>query len=122
MSTRSILIADDDELVNSFLARKLTRLGYTVYTAMDGEEALEQARVNLPDLILLDVKMPILSGYEVCRELKSEDSTNDIPVVMLSAKAQYKDIQEGIGAGADKYLSKPITLTRLLDEIKEYYR
>jgi DNA-binding response OmpR family regulator len=119
MGIRTILVVDDEHTINAYLQRKLTKLGYTVYVAEDGETALEQAFKLLPDLILLDVKLPRLDGCEVCRRLKSDERTKGIPVFVLSAKAQRMEIQEGIEAGADKYLCKPMSFPDILKEIQE---
>jgi DNA-binding response OmpR family regulator len=118
MAVRSILIVDDERTIHSYLQRKLTKLGYTVYVAEDGETALEQAFKHLPDLILLDVKLPRLDGCQVCRRLKSDERTREIPVYVLSAKAQYREVQEGLEAGADKYLCKPMSFPDILKEIR----
>jgi len=117
---KKILVVDDDEPISSYLLRKFTKLGYTVYLAEDGEEAVQQAFSNLPDIILLDVKLPKLSGIEVCKRLKADDRTKCIPVIMLSAKAQTFEINEGLKAGADKYLCKPISFPAILEEIRAY--
>ena len=120
MVIKKILVVDDDEPISSYLLRKFTKLGYTVYLAEDGEEAVQQAFSNLPDIILLDVKLPKLSGIEVCKRLKADDRTKCIPVIMLSAKAQTFEINEGLKAGADKYLCKPISFPAILEEIRAY--
>ena len=120
MKIKKILVADDEDLVRSYIERKLAKLGYTVLTAKDGEEALEKAFSNIPDIILLDVKMPKLNGIEVCKRIKSDKRTRHIPVIMLSAKAQTSEIKEGIEAGADKYLCKPIGFPDILSEVRAY--
>ncbi|HQN18417.1 MAG TPA: response regulator [Syntrophobacteraceae bacterium] len=120
MAIEKILIVDDEVPIYSYLQKKFTKLGYTALTAGNGEEALEKARLNLPDIIILDVKLPRLSGIEVCRRLKSGERTKNIPILMLSAKAQSNEIREGMEAGADKYLCKPIGFPDLLREIRAY--
>ena len=120
MKIKKILVADDEDLVRSYIEKKLAKLGYTVLTAKDGEEALEKAFSNIPDIILLDVKMPKLNGIEACKKIKSYESTRHIPVIMLSAKAQSSEINEGIEAGADKYLCKPIGFPDILKEVRAY--
>ena len=94
MKINKLLIVDDEKPISSYLNRKLSKLGYTVYIAEDGEEALEQAFAHLPDLILLDVKLPKLDGLSVCQRLKSDPRTDKIPVVILSAKAQSEEISD----------------------------
>jgi len=117
---KKILVVDDEKSIHSYLQRKLSKLGYSVYVAEDGEEALSQAFSLLPDLVLLDIKIPKLNGIEVCKRLKSDDGTKDIPVLMLSAKAQSEEIEEGLKAGADKYLCKPIGFPDILKEVRIY--
>lgn len=120
MAIEKILVVDDEEIISSYLHRKLVKLGYTVYVAGDGEKALDLATSRIPDIILLDVKLPKLTGIEVCKRLKVDQRTKHIPVLMLSAKAQTAEIREGIEAGADKYLCKPISFPAILDEIRSY--
>jgi DNA-binding response OmpR family regulator len=120
MKITKILIADDEKTIHFYLQRKLTKLGYTVLVAQDGEDALEKAFSNVPDIILLDVKMPKLSGLEVCRRIKSDERTKHILILMLSAKAQSAEIKEGLEAGADRYLCKPISFPDILREIRAY--
>jgi len=117
---RKILVVDDEKPIHSYLQRKLNKLGYSVCIAEDGEEALTQAFSQLPDIILLDVKLPKLDGIEVCKRLKSDDITKHIPILILSAKAQSDEISEGLRAGADRYLCKPISFPDILKEIKLY--
>jgi len=120
MPIEKILVVDDEQPIYSYLQKKFTKLGYTALTAEDGEEAVAKALLNVPDLIILDVKLPKLSGIEVCRRLKSEERTRHIPILMLSAKAQSDEIREGLEAGADKYLCKPIGFPDLLRELRAY--
>ena len=122
MEIKKILVVDDDKPISSYLQRKFAKLGYTVDVAEDGEEALHQAFSNLPDIILLDVKIPKLNGIKVCKELKKDERTRCIPILMLSAKAQSFEISEGLKAGADKYLCKPISFPDILGEIRAYER
>lgn len=120
MAIKSILVVDDEETISSYLQRKLTKLGYAVSVAEDGEKALELAFSQLPDLILMDVKMPKLAGTEVCRKLKSDQRTAAVPVLLLSAKAQPAEIQEGLEAGANRYLCKPISFPDILAELRAF--
>lgn len=120
MAIKSILVVDDEETISSYLQRKLTKLGYTVSVAADGEKALELAFSLLPDLILMDVKMPKLAGTEVCRKLKSDQRTAAVPILLLSAKAQPAEIQEGLEAGANRYLCKPISFPDILAELRAF--
>ncbi len=120
MKIKKILVADDERTIRSYIEKKLTKLGYTVFAAKDGEQALEQIFSNQPDIILLDVKMPILNGIEVCKRVKADEKTRHIPILMLSAKAQSMEIEQGLEAGADRYLCKPIGFPDILQEIRAY--
>ena len=120
MEVKKILVADDEKVISSYLERKLTKLGYGVLVADDGKEALDLALSNIPDLVLLDVKMPKMSGIEVCKRLRSDSRTKDCAVIILSAKAQSKEIQAGLDAGADRYLCKPIGFPDILNEIHNF--
>jgi CheY-like chemotaxis protein len=120
MTMQKILVVDDEKTISSYLQRKLSKLGYTVYTAEDGEKALELAFSHLPDLVLLDVKLPRLDGYEVCRRLKADERTRKTAVLMLSAKAQRAEIQRGIEAGTDRYLCKPMSFPDILKQIQSF--
>ena len=120
MQIKKILVVDDEEPIYSYLQRKFTKLGYTTLTAEDGEEAIEKAFSTLPDIILIDVKLPKLNGIEVCKRLKSDEKTKNIPILILSAKAQSSEIKEGLAAGADKYLCKPVGFPDILAEIRKY--
>lgn len=117
MESLKILVVDDEAPISSYLQRKLIKQGYTVYAAEDGEEALQQAFLHLPDIVLLDVKLPRLNGIEVCKRMKSDDRTKNVRIIMLSAKAQSDEIQEGLDAGADRYLCKPVGFPEIFQEI-----
>jgi DNA-binding response OmpR family regulator len=117
MTIKKILVVDDEGPIYTYLQKKFTKIGFNVFLATDGEAALEQAFNNLPDVILLDVKLPKLNGIEVCRRLKAAERTKNIPVLFLSAKTQTKEIEEGLQAGAHKYLCKPISFPDILKEI-----
>ncbi len=117
MESLKILVVDDEAPISSYLQRKLNKQGYTVYAADDGEEALRQAFLHLPSIVLLDVKLPKLNGIEVCKKLKSDDRTKDAHIIMLSAKAQSDEIQQGLDAGADRYLCKPVGFPEIFQEI-----
>jgi two-component system phosphate regulon response regulator PhoB len=120
MAMEKILVVDDEEAISSYLQRKLTKLGYSVCVAADGESAVALAFSTLPDIILMDVKLPKLTGTEACRKLKDDERTRAIPVLLLSAKAQPAEIQAGLDAGADKYLCKPMSFPDILAEIREF--
>ena len=112
-----ILVAEDEPYILRMLEFKLNSLGHEVIRAVDGGEALELAARESPDLVLLDVMMPVLDGYQVLRKLKSDDKTKDIPVIMLTAKGQEKDIVTGIEAGAVDYVTKPFSFVELIARV-----
>lgn len=114
-----ILIADDERDIRDLVAFTLRFAGHEVVATSNGEEALQVAQVELPDLILLDVRMPRLSGYDACRQLKETPSTRAIPVVFLSAKGQEAEVNFGIESGAVEYIIKPFSPDDLLNRVKE---
>jgi DNA-binding response OmpR family regulator len=107
--TPLVLVADDEEDIRALVAFRLQRAGYDVITAADGAEALTLATTRLPDLIVLDMMMPKATGLEVTRSLREQDSTRDIPVILLTARAQEADVASGFEAGADDYVKKPFS-------------
>ena len=107
--TPLVLVADDEEDIRALVAFRLKRAGYDVITAADGAEALTLATTRLPDLIVLDMMMPKATGLEVTRSLREQDSTKDIPVILLTARAQEADVASGFAAGADDYVKKPFS-------------
>ena len=118
MST-SVLIIDDDKLLCDALQLMLAKLGFEVETANDAIAGLRKAYAFKPDVILLDVMMPDMSGLEVCRILKNDHRYGDLKIIILSAKGQEKEKEEGIKAGADRYISKPFNYSNLLETIEE---
>jgi CheY-like chemotaxis protein len=104
-----ILIADDDEDILELVRLRLSRSGYDTVLARNGAEALEAARERRPDVALLDVSMPAMTGYEVTAALKRDPITKDIPVILLTARAQTADVAKGFEAGADDYITKPFS-------------
>ena len=110
----TILIVEDNEMNRDMLSRRLERKGYEVLLAVDGEEGLEVARANTPDLILMDMSLPIVDGWEATRRLKADDRLKHIPVIALTAHAMANDRDKALEAGCDDYDTKPIELPRLL--------
>jgi DNA-binding response OmpR family regulator len=104
-----VLAADDDEDVLELVTFRLERSGYTVLQAHDGEEAWELARDARPDLAVLDVLMPKLDGFELTRRIRADEATRRIPIILLTARAQDADVQQGFDAGADDYIRKPFS-------------
>ncbi|MGH2807674.1 MAG: response regulator transcription factor [Actinomycetota bacterium] len=118
MSEKRILICDDDPAILRVLQVNLEVEGYTTLLAHHGEEALEVAEKEKPDLIILDIMMPRLDGYQTCERLKADESLKDIPVVFLSAKAQQSDIEKGKTYGVADYLTKPFDPDVLVETIE----
>ena len=113
-----VLIVDDDGFISRLVRMKVEQLGHEVETASDGAEGLRKALDLRPDLILLDLMMPRMNGLEVCRQLRAEPAGRDIPVVMLTAKAQERDIEAGFAAGANDYLVKPFSPRELQARVR----
>jgi len=113
-----ILIAEDERDIRDLITFTLRFAGYEVVSASNGEEAVSQALQEIPDLILLDVRMPRMTGYEACAKIKENQKTKDIPIVFLSAKGQETEIQAGLNAGAVEYLLKPFAPDQLTSRIQ----
>jgi DNA-binding response OmpR family regulator len=114
----AILIADDDEDIRELVAFKLETAGFAVTTVDNGVSALSAAVENPPDLVVLDVMMPGLSGIEVCRALRADRTTAHLPIILLTARAQEDDVQVGLGAGADDYVVKPFSPRDLVSRVE----
>jgi DNA-binding response OmpR family regulator len=115
-----ILIIDDEPDIVETVSYMLKSRDYAVITALYGLEGLEKVRTERPDLILLDIMMPDISGYDVCIKLKSDDSTKNIPIIMVSAKSESEVMLKSMGLGAEAYILKPFRLSTLLDTMKEF--
>ncbi len=118
MDRKRILVVDDEIYIVHILEFSLTMEGYTVLTASDGEEALKMIEQERPDLVVLDIMMPKLDGYEVCRRLRQDDQFGNLPVILLSAKGRPVDREAGLQAGADDYIAKPFSPRKLLEKIR----
>lgn len=114
-----ILIAEDERDIRDLIAFTLRYNGYEVIAAVNGEEALNLTLQEHPDLVLLDVRMPRMTGYEVCRQIKSNTHLRDIPVVFLSAKGQESEVQAGMDAGATEYILKPFSPDQLIERVSK---
>lgn len=112
-----VLVVDDEPHILKLVKYTLEKHGYEVVEAADGSAAIESAKRDLPDIIILDVMMPIMNGYDACAKIKEFPETENIPVIMLSAKTQQYEISKGIEVGADAYLNKPFTPKELLAEV-----
>ena len=117
MAKGRILVVDDEIYIVHILDFSLGMEGYEVVTALDGEQALERVAEQKPDLIVLDIMMPKLDGYETCKVLKSREDTRDIPVILLSAKGRNVDQKTGFEVGADDYITKPFSPRKLVERI-----
>ena len=115
MTKRTVLLADDDEKIRSLVGVTLGSETFNLLHAGDGEESLERARESKPDLILLDLNMPRMSGLEVCRHIKSDPATAHIKIVMLTASGSDEDRANAFAASADEYIVKPFSPIALLD-------
>jgi len=113
-----ILLVEDNEMNRDMLSRRLTRRGYEVSIAVDGQQGLDVAMAEKPELILLDMSLPILDGWEVARRLKSDETMRPIPVIALTAHAMAGDRERAIEAGCDDYDTKPVELPRLIEKIE----
>ncbi len=116
--TRKIVLAEDEPQIARLIEFKLKKEGYDVTWKENGEEALKAIKADKPDLILLDIMMPVMDGYEVLRRLKEDENLGDIPVIMLTARAQEKDVVKGIDLGAEDYITKPFHPAELLARVK----
>ena len=112
-----ILLVEDNEMNRDMLSRRLQRRGFEVSMAVDGQMALDMARAESPDLILMDMSLPVMDGWEATSALKASAATSHIPVIALTAHAMSTDRDKALGAGCDDYDTKPIELTRLLEKI-----
>jgi two-component system cell cycle response regulator DivK len=113
-----ILLVEDNEMNRDMLARRLKRRGYQVTVAVDGNEGLRLAQTALPDLILMDMSLPMLDGWEATRQLKAASATRAIPIIALTAHVMSGDREKALAAGCDDYDTKPIEFRRLLDKIQ----
>jgi CheY-like chemotaxis protein len=116
----AILVADDDPDILSIVSMSLETQGYTVHKASNGREAVDLAREHHPDLILMDMMMPVVSGYEAVGELKADAATRDIVIVGLSAKAMATDMERATDAGIDGYITKPFRIAQVLSVVESY--
>jgi CheY-like chemotaxis protein len=114
-----ILLVEDNEMNRDMLTRRLEKRGYTISIAVDGGEGVAKAKAELPDLILMDMSLPVLDGWDATRQVKADDTTKGIPVIALTAHAMEGDRQKALGAGCDDFDTKPVELNRLLLKIEE---
>ncbi len=122
MPKNKILVVEDDRSLADVLKYNLSQAGYQVFSAYDGQDGLNQARLKLPEIIVLDVMIPVMDGLEVCRRLRANPETRDTPIIMLTAKSEESDQLIGFSVGADDYVTKPFSVKILLQRIKAMER
>ena len=113
-----ILLVEDNEMNRDMLSRRLQRKGYEVVLAVDGQSGVEMTKTEAPDLVLMDMSLPVLDGWEATRRLKADAATHHIPVIALTAHAMSSDREKALEAGCDDYDTKPVELARLLGKIE----
>lgn len=114
----TVLVVEDEQHIGEMITFKLTNAGHRVVRARDGEEALAVAAQEQPDIILLDVMMPVLSGFEVLRRLRADSARPGVPIIMVTAKGQERDVVAGLEAGATDYILKPFSLKELAARVE----
>jgi len=122
MSKQTILVVEDERPLLEIITYNLEKEDFNVITATDGQEGLRRAQSSLPDLVLLDLMLPVMSGIDVCRELRSDSRTRDIRIIMLTAKSEEVDEIVGFSMGADDYVAKPFKVKPLLSRIRAVLR
>jgi CheY-like chemotaxis protein len=122
VANSKVLVVDDNPQNLELLVTYMDSLGCKIVTAVDGLDALERVRQEGPDLILLDIMMPRMSGFEVCRKLKSDPQTRDIPIVMVTALNELGDIERGVESGTDDFITKPVNRLELTTRVKSLLR
>ena len=115
---KTILLVEDNELNRDMLSRRLERKGFTVLIAVDGQQGLDLAREKRPDLVLMDMSLPVIDGWTATRELKGDEGTKKIPVIALTAHAMQGDREKALESGCDDYDTKPIDFARLLTKME----
>lgn len=115
-----VLLVEDNEMNRDMLSRRLVRNGYDVVIAVNGQEGVDMAASERPDLILMDMSLPVLDGWEATRRLKADAGTKSIPVIALTAHAMESDREKAMAAGCDDFDTKPIELPRLLEKMKAF--
>jgi DNA-binding response OmpR family regulator len=119
MPAPTVLVVDDEEYILRILGFALRAEGWDVITASDGARAIQQVSVKRPDIVVLDLMMPVMDGYQVLQRLKGEPASRDIPVIVLTAKGRDADREAALEAGADLYMTKPFSPQRLVERVQE---
>ena len=117
-----ILVVDDEPTIVRLMEFVLARQGHDMVVAVNGEEALQKIRTEQPDLVLLDIMMPRIDGYEVAQQLRADPATAALPIIMLSAKAQGEDIRRGVEVGVDEYVTKPFSPEHLVSVVSTHLK
>jgi CheY-like chemotaxis protein len=117
-----ILLVEDNEMNRDMLSRRLSRNGFEVVIAIDGQQGVDMAATESPDVILMDMSLPVLDGWEATRRVKADPATRTIPVIALTAHALVEDREKAMAAGCDDFDTKPVELPRLLEKIKTHLR
>ena len=115
-----VLLVEDNEMNKDMLSRRLMKKGYDIIFAMDGQEAIDMAKSEMPDVILMDMGLPVKDGLQETKEIKADSSTSSIPVIALTAHAMDEHRQEAMDAGCDEYETKPVRLPSLLEKIEQF--
>lgn len=115
-----ILLVEDNEMNRDMLSRRLKKRGFEVVMAVDGQQGVDMARADPPDLILLDMSLPVIDGWEAARQLKADGTTAGVPIIALTAHAMAGDREKAISAGCDDYDTKPVELARLIEKIETW--
>lgn len=118
MPSKKILIVEDEESLLKLESILLSSKGYSVVGVMDGKAALEEVKINRPDLVVLDIMLPEMDGFEVCRRIKENPATSSIPIVMLTAKKSSNDVERGKQSGAEAYITKPFKSAKVIEVIE----
>ena len=118
MSRKKILLVDDAETILMMERMILNKAGYELITAKDGQEAVTKASAERPDLILMDVVMPKMSGFEACKQLRSQDATKAIPIIMVTTRGEAESVESGFQSGCSDYITKPINGLEVLSKVK----
>lgn len=114
----TLLIVEDNELNRDMLSRRLERKGYAVESVADGQSAIDAIAQKRPDLVLMDMNLPVLNGWDTCKKLRAQQDTKDLPVIALTAHAMSGDEQKALAAGCDDYTTKPIDFPLLIEKIE----
>ena len=118
--TKKILVVDDSATIHMMIRMVLGKDRYTLVTATDGREAVDKAHAERPDLIVMDVVMPHMTGFEACREMRRDDVTKDIPVILVTTRGEPESVEKGFASGCSDYVTKPINSLELLSKVQSF--